>query len=115
MTQKMIIKYLKFLQKECIRHQNDEIISDDEINQLNIEVTRFIYEVNKNSTPELKIEIAKIDFNLNEKNHNHPKYKWLGFIGGSNGKHFKEQENRKQRFLKLYNDLDTSLFRIKLI
>ncbi|MCG1035168.1 hypothetical protein [Polaribacter sargassicola] len=94
MTKKIIIKYLKFLQNECLRHQNDKIISDDEINQLNI-------------------EIAKIDFNLNEENHNYPKFKRLGFLGGTSGKEFKEQENRKHRFLKLYNDLDASLFRIK--
>ena len=51
----------------------------------------------------------------NLQNHNHSKFKVVKFIGGFQGKEFKEQENRKQRFLKLYNDLDTSLFKIKTI
>lgn len=116
MTEETLIKYLEFLKTECLRHQNDKIITDDEINQLQIEITRFIDKVKESLFSEdVKLEISKIDFNLDEENHNHSKLKIFKFIGGSQGKEFKEQENRKQRFLKLYNDLDTSIFKIKTI
>ncbi|MEE9406459.1 MAG: hypothetical protein V3V28_00150 [Polaribacter sp.] len=116
MTEETLIKYLEFLKNECLRHQNDNIISDDEINQLKIEIKRF---ENKIKTAffnsEIKQEISKMDFNLEEENHNRSKYKWFSFIGSFQGKEIQQQENRKQRFLKLYNDLDTSIFKIKSI
>ncbi|APZ45857.1 hypothetical protein BW723_05915 [Polaribacter reichenbachii] len=116
MTEETLIKYLEFLKTECLRHQNDKIITDDELNQLEIEITRFTKRVKENEFSEkLKFEISKIDFNLDEENHNHSKFKIFNFIGGFQGKEFKEQENRKQRFLKLYHDLDASLFNIKSI
>ena len=116
MSEETLIKYLEFLKTECLRHSNDKIITDDEINQLKIEIKLFINNINNLlSSEEIKQEIVKIDFNLNEENHNHQKYRWLNIIDGSKGKEFKQQENRKQRFLKLYNDLDTSLFKIKSI
>ena len=116
MTEETLIKYLEFLKTECLRHQNDKIITDDEINQLEIEISRFIKKVKENVfSEEVKLEISKIDFNLNEENHNHSKFKIFKFIGGFQGKEFKEQENRKQRFLKLYNDLDATLFKVKSI
>ncbi|PQJ79907.1 hypothetical protein [Polaribacter porphyrae] len=116
MEKDTLLKYLKFLKTECLRHQKDKIITDDEINQLKIEVQNFINRIDKSSfSKEIKLEISKIDFNLNEENHNHSKFKVFKVIGGFQGKEFKEQENRKQRFLKLYNDLDTSLFKIKTI
>jgi len=114
MREETLLKYLEFLKIECLRHQNNQIITDDEINQLNIEITRFINKVKKSAfSKEINLETAKIDFNLDEENHDYPKFKWLNFIGGSQGKEIKQQENRKQRFLKLYNDLDATLFKIK--
>lgn len=114
MTEETLIKYLEFLKTECLRHQNDKIITDDEINQFEIEIQRFIEKIKISLLSEhVKKEILKIDFNLNEENHNHSKFKLFKFIGGFQGKEFREQENRKQRFLKLYNDLDSALFIIK--
>ena len=116
MTEESLLKYLDFLKIECLRHQNDKIITDDEINQLNIEIIKFKNEVKKSSfSKDIRLEISKIDFNLNEENHNHSKFKIFQFLGGLQGKEFKKQENRKQRFLKLYNDLDTTIFTIKSI
>ncbi len=116
MTEETLIKYLEFLKTECLRHQNDKIITDDEINQLQIELQNFINRIDKSSfSKEIKLEISKIDFDLDEENHNHSKFKVFKFIGGFQAKEYKEQENRKQRFLKLYNDLETSLFKIKTI
>jgi len=116
MNEETLIKYLKFLQIESKRHTNDSIITDDELNQLKIEINRFTQKVEQSLfSKEINFIISQIDFNLEEENHNHQKYRWLNIIDGSQGKEFKEQENRKQRFLKLYNDLDTSLFKIKSI
>ena len=114
MTHETLLKYLEFLKIECLRHQNDTFITNDEVNQLKIEIKKFREEVKKTSfTTEIKREISKIDFNLGEENHHKQKYRWLNFIGGFKGKELKQQENRTQRFLKLYNDLDTALFKIK--
>ena len=116
MNEETVIKYLEFLKMECLRHSNDKVITDDEINQLKIEVQRFAVKVKDSSLLEkVKLELSKIDFNLDEENHNHSKYKWLNFIGGSRGREEKEQINRKRRFQKLYADLDSSLFKIKSI
>ncbi|WP_341220228.1 hypothetical protein [Polaribacter atrinae] len=116
MNEETLIKYLDFLQIESKRHQNDKIITDDELNQLKIEINRFIQKVEQSLfSKEIKFIISQIDFNLDEENHNKPKYKWLNFIGGFQSNEFKQQENRKQRFLKLYNELDASLFKIKSI
>jgi hypothetical protein len=116
MNKETLIKYLEFLKIECLSHQNDKIITDDEINQVEIEIKRFLKKLKESTfSKEIKFEIIKIDFDLDEENHNKPKFKWLSFIGGFQAKEFKQQENRKQRFLKLYNDLDTTLFKIKAI
>lgn len=116
MNLETLLKYLDFLKKECLRHQNDNMITDDEINQLRIEINRFLERVLDSSfSEELKSEISKIDFDLNEENHNHSKFKIFKFIGGFQGNQFREQENRKQRFLKLYKDIDTCLFMVKSI
>ena len=45
MKEETLIKYLEFLKNESLRHQNDKIITKDEINQLQIEVTRFLEKV----------------------------------------------------------------------
>ena len=114
MKEQTLIKYLEFLKTECLRHQNDKIITDDEINQFKIEIKGFIDKMKKTLlSQDIKNEILNIDFNLNEENHNHSKFKVLKFIGGFQGKEFREQENRKQRFSKLYNDIDSTLFKIK--
>lgn len=116
MKKETLIKYLEFLKTECLRHQNDKIITDDEVNQLKIEIIRFIKLIKESLLSEkVKIEISKIDFNLNEEYHNHSKYKWLNFIGGSKGREIKEQINLKIRFVKLYNDIDTAMFKVKSI
>lgn len=114
MKEKTLIKYLEYLKTECLRHQNDKFITDDEINQLEIEISRFRNKVRESVIPQdFKFEISKLDFNLNEENHYHPKFKLFKFIGEFQGKEFKEQENCKQRFSKLYNDIDSTLFKIK--
>lgn len=116
MKEETLIKYLEFLKNECSRYQNDKIIADDEIKQLQIEVTRFLEKVKESAfSDNVKLEISKIDFNLDEENHNHSKFNLFKFIGGSQGKEFREQENRKQRFSKLFNDLDASIFKLKTI
>ena len=114
MTEETLLKYLEFLKTEYLRHQNDKFITDDEVNLLEIETKRFTGKAEKTSfTSEIKQEISKIDFNLDEENHHKQKYKWLNFIAGFKSKEMKQQENRTQRFLKLYSDLDTALFKIK--
>ncbi|WP_343328404.1 hypothetical protein [Polaribacter staleyi] len=116
MEKETLIKYLEFLKTESKRHQNDKIITDDEFNQLEIEIKRFIQKIKESLfSKEIKFIISQIDFNLNEENHNKPKHKWLNFIGGFQANEFKQQENRKQRFLKLYNELDATLFKVKSI
>ena len=112
MNEETLIKYLEFLKIECLRHQDDKIITDDEINQLQIEIMRFLEKINQFSA-EIKNEILNIDFNLDGENHNKHNYKWLNFIGGFDSTSIKEQINRKNRLEKLYNDLDASLFKIK--
>ncbi|QNM84953.1 hypothetical protein H9W90_12230 [Polaribacter pectinis] len=114
MNSETLLKYLKFLQKESLRHQNDKKITDDEIQQFEIEINRFIEKVFKTSfSEEIKKVVLSIDFNLDEENHNKSKFKWLNFIGGFEGKEIKNQLNRKNRFEKLYNDIDASIFKIK--
>ncbi|AOW18038.1 hypothetical protein LPB03_11490 [Polaribacter vadi] len=116
MKAQTLIIYLEFLKTECLRHQNDKIITDDEINQFKIEIKGFIDKMKKTLlSQDIKKEILNIDFNLNEENHNHSKFKVFKLIGGFQGKEFREQENRKQRFSKLYNDIDSTLFKIKTI
>ena len=84
MTKETLLKYLAFFKTEFLRYQNDKIIINDKLNQLEIEIKRFTEKTKKSTFSEkLKFKNSKIDFNLNEENHNHPKYKWLNFIGGS--------------------------------
>jgi Na+/phosphate symporter len=114
MKEETLIRYLEFLKIESKRHQNDKIITDDELNQLEIEIRKFMIRVETASlSKELKNEIKNIDFNLDAENHNKPKYNWLNFIGGKQGREIKNQLNRKSRFEKLYNDTDAALFKIK--
>ncbi|MFQ3305036.1 MAG: hypothetical protein ACI9JT_000662 [Polaribacter sp.] len=116
MKEETLIKYLEFLKIESKRHQNDTIITDDELNQLKIEIQKFIVEVHASLlSKEIKNEIKNIDFNLHEENHHKSKYKWLNFIGGLKGKEIKKQFNLKGRFEKLNNDLDASIFRVKML
>ena len=76
MTEETLIKYLEFLKTECLRYSYDKNISDDEINQLQIEIKRFLQKLTINSFPEdVKSEISNIDFDLDEENHNHQKFK----------------------------------------
>ena len=114
MTEETLIKYLKFLQTECIRHQNDEIITDDEKHQFEIEINIFKEKIpNTLLSEKIKKVILNIDFDLDEENHHKPKFKWLSFIGDFQGKEIKNQLNRKNRFDKLFNDLDSALFEMK--
>ncbi|MFT5213632.1 MAG: hypothetical protein ACI9WV_001354, partial [Patiriisocius sp.] len=70
MKEETLIKYLEFLKIESKRHQNDTIITDDELNQLKIEIQKFIVEVHASLlSKEIKNEIKNIDFNLHEENH----------------------------------------------
>ncbi len=57
------IKYLDFVSAECERHLRDGKVTDDELNQLIIEFTRFQGKVKESDLPEeLKTEIEVIQF-----------------------------------------------------
>lgn len=114
MDKKTLIKYLEFLKNECLRHQNDKHITDDEMNQLKVEINKFIERLEVSSLDDtIKTNVLNIDINLNEHNHNKRKLNWL--FGGYQAKEIKEQENRKHRLSKLYDDIDHNLFKIKSI
>lgn len=116
MSPEILIKNIAFLKKECLRYQNDKIITGDEIHFFTIEIDRFINKIEAASfTKEIKKIIYTIDFNLDEENHNKPKYRWLNFLGGFHGSEIRNQMNLKNRFDRLYNDLDTALYQIKTI
>jgi hypothetical protein len=64
MKKETLIKYLEFLKIESKRHQNNTIITDDELNQLKIEIQKFIVKVHAYLlSKEIKDEIKNIDFN----------------------------------------------------
>ncbi|TCP28313.1 hypothetical protein EV195_101489 [Tenacibaculum skagerrakense] len=116
MNEEKLFKYISFLKAEFARHSYDEYIDEDEINQLNIEIRRFKKYVIDSTiiSDAFKQEIYKVDFNLEETRHNRSKpsiFFWL--FGGDYGKRYAEQENRKNRFQKLSNDLENLEFRLK--
>ncbi len=116
MNEEKLFKYLSFLQAECSRHNYDGHINEDEINQLNIEIHRFKTYVIESEfiSDSFKQEIYKVDFNLDETRHNHPKPNFiLRLFGWSQGNRHFEQENRKHRFQKLSNDLENLEFKLK--
>lgn len=116
MTEEIMYKYLNFLKYECTRHSNDNYIKDDEINQLEIEIEKFLKELKSSSiSNQMKSAILKLDFNLNENNHHKSKYLWLKLLGGFFGKEFSKQSNRENRFEKLSNDIDNLIIELKLI
>jgi hypothetical protein len=116
MKEETLIKYLEFIKKECIRYQNDKIITDDEIYLFTIEIDRFLKKVETSKfSNDVKKVIFELDFNLDEENHHKPKYRWLNLISGYRGGEIKSQMNRKNRIDQLYNDLDAAIFKIKMI
>ena len=119
MDQEKLFKYLSFLRIECERHNADNEITDDEINQLNIEINRFIDYVSKsdNLNNNIKRKILSIDFNLDSNNHNKrskSKFFWW-LIGGDYGYRETEQTNRKYRFKQLSEDIENLEFELKAI
>lgn len=116
MNTDLIIKYLEFLKKECLRYQNDKRITEDEIHLFTIEIDRFLKKVeNSLLSDEIKQIVLNIDFDLDDENHHKPKHKWLSFIGDFGAGEIKTQMNRAHRFDKLFNDLDAALFKIKMV
>lgn len=116
MNEEKLFKYLSFLKAECVRHSYDGHIDEDEINQFNIEIRRFKTYVIESEliSDSFKQEIYKVDFNLDETRHNRTQPKFLMWlIGGDIGKQHSEQENRKYRFQKLSNDIESLEFRLK--
>ena len=116
MNEEKLFKYISFLKAECARHSYDGYIDKDEINQLYIEIKRFKTFVKESNviSDSFKQEIYKVDFNLEETRHNRSKPSiilWL--LGGNYGKRHAEQENRKYRFQKLSNDLESLEFKLK--
>lgn len=62
-------KFLAFITIECDRHLRDGNVSDDELNQLFIELQRFQNKVENSSIPPgLKAEILDLEFNYDSKN-----------------------------------------------
>lgn len=114
MNKETLFKYLSFLQNECSRHNHDDNISDDEINQLKIEIIKFnklVKESNLSST--IKKEINTIDFNLDENRHHKNKFFWLKILGGGHGNEKAIQFNRLNRLKKLSDDIENILFSLK--
>ena len=68
MTLETIHKYLKYISNECDRHLRDKEVSYDEINQLSIELERFIDMVNESElSKETKSLINKLSFKTDNK------------------------------------------------
>ena len=68
LTLETIHKYLKYFSNECDRHLRDKEVSYDEINQLSIELERFINMVNKSElSKETKYQINKLSFETDNK------------------------------------------------
>lgn len=68
MTLETIHKYLKFISDECDRHLRDGEVNYDEINQLSIELERFIKKVNESDlSNEIKFQINELSFETDNK------------------------------------------------
>ncbi|WP_240561365.1 hypothetical protein [Tenacibaculum aquimarinum] len=115
MTEETLFKYLNFLKVECSRHSSDKIINEDEINQLEIEIQKFKGLLKESKLSDYIINtVYLLNFDLNENNHNKPKFSWLKIFGGFYGKEYSEQINRKNRLEKLSNDIDSLIIDLKL-
>ena len=42
MSEETLIKYLEFLKTECLRHSNDKLVNENEIQLFKLEVNKFI-------------------------------------------------------------------------
>lgn len=116
MNEEKLFKYLSFLRAECARHSYDGQITEDEINQLYIEVNRFKLLVKQSNLPDyFKLRIEEFNFDIEKiDNNQRPKFRWLLlFFGGSYSKSISDQEDLLSKFKKLSDDLENLEFELK--
>lgn len=117
MTLDTVHKYLKYISNECDRHLKDKEVSYDEINQLSIELERFINLVNESEfSKETKYQINKLSFETDNKN---IRKSWIKSLINSlilnkesptNISYYNTQKSRIEDLKKLKNDVsDLSL------
>jgi len=121
LTLEAVHKYLKYISNECDRHLRDKKVSYDEINQLSIELERFINMVNESElSKETKSLINKLSFETDNKD---IRKSWLKSIINSlllndesptNISYYNIQKSRIEDLKKLKNDVSNLSLKLKI-
>ena len=123
LTLEAVHKYLKYISNECDRHLRDKkvSVSYDEINQLSIELERFINMVNESElSKETKSLINKLSFETDNKD---IRKSWLKSIINSlllndesptNISYYNIQKSRIEDLKKLKNDVSNLSLKLKI-
>ena len=116
-----IHKYLKYISNECDRHLRDKEVSYDEINQLSIELERFINMINESELPkETKSQINKLSFKTDNKDIRKSWFKslinslLLNDESPTNISYYNIQKNRTKDIKKLKNDVSNLSLKLKM-
>ena len=115
MKEETLIKYLEFLKNESLRHQNDKLVDENELQLLKLELTKFKTlleksELNKN----VKDKINLIHFDLSE-----PKFRGFNLIAYLIGNEWSNSHQTEKvmskKFIMISEQIENTIIDIKSI
>lgn len=116
MTEETLIKYLKFLKTECLRHSKDNLVDENELNFFQLEVDKFKALLEKSELNSyIKEKVNNISFNLT------PLVRDKGFnilftlLGNFWTSNKQEEENNAKRVQLISEELENAIFDIKML
>jgi hypothetical protein len=113
MSEETLIKYLEFLKTECLRHSNDKLVNENEIQLFKLEVNKFI-SLFQNSKFEssIKEKVLNIHFDFSI-----PKYKGtnlLSYIIDDSWTNSRQREEiMSKKFIRISEEIGNSILEIK--
>ena len=115
MNEETVIKYLEFLKMECLRHSNDKLINESELQLFKLEVDKFKSLLKKSKLEsKIKRKINNINFDLSL-----PKYKGLNLLAYFTGSQWSNSKLREEimgkKFKKISEQIEITIFEIKSI
>ena len=113
MTEETLIKYLVFLKLECLRHSNDKLVDESEVQLFKLEVDKFksLFR-NSQFDPIIKEKVNSLKFNLSI-----PLYKGINLMAYLIGNGWSNSNQREEAMSKIFRqfseDIDCVILEIK--
>lgn len=109
----ILIKYLKFLQTECLKHSNDESVDENELQLFKLEVKKFKQTLNKSDlSSTIKDKVNHIDFDLSL-----PKFKGFNLLAYLTKDHWNNDRDiggyLSNRFKEISEEIEKTIFELK--